>query len=107
MTFQQLRGPDVEAGLKARWRGGGLADGFATPMLDIRERTYQMKPIITDPTATSDDDVPPQRIGFELRFQWPGRERHGLWIWPFQQQRNGSWILHTTAANTDILARSW
>ena len=107
MTFQQLRGPDVEAGLQARWRGGGLGDAFTTPMLDIREHTYQMKPSIADPDATSDAEIPPQHLGFELRFQWQGRERHGLWIWPVQQKRNGSWVLHTTAANTDIPARAW
>lgn len=107
MTFRQLRGPDLDAALQARWRGAGLDDAFATPLLDVRERTYQMRPIIADPLAASDSEIPEQHLGFELRFHWRGEERHCLWVWPFQQLRDGRWELHTTAGNTDAPARAW
>ncbi len=107
MTFRQLQGPDVEANLTARWRGSGIVDDFATPMLDIRERTYQMRPSIADADAVSDEEIPPQHVGFELRFHWREKERHCLWIWPLEQQRDGRWALHTTSANTDAPASDW
>ena len=48
MTSQQTAGHDVEASLRARWRGAGVELPFVVPLIDIREHTYQMKSTIDD-----------------------------------------------------------
>ena len=107
MTLRQLGGSEVEASLRARWRGGGLPSDFVTPMLDVRERPYQMKPIIADATAASDSEIEAEHLAFELRFDWNGEERHMLWIWPMRQDRLGRWFMEVTGANTDQPAEHW
>lgn len=107
MTFKQTAGHDVEASLRARWRGAGTDADFATPLIDIREHTYQMKVSLADPAQTSDPEIEPQHVGFELAFEWEGAERHCLWIWPLVQERDGRWLLDATPANTEQPAQRW
>ena len=107
MTFSQSAGRDIEASLRARWRGAGTDADFTTPLLDIREHTYQMKAAIADPEQTSDPEIDPQHVGFELTFEWQGAQRHCLWIWPLFEERDGRWSLDATSTNTDQPASRW
>ncbi len=107
MTFAQIAGQDVEASLRARWRGAATDADFATPLIDIAEHSYQMKVVLADPTQTSDAELEPQHVGFEVAFAWKGAERHCLWIWPLVQERDGRWVLNATPANTEQPAQRW
>jgi hypothetical protein len=107
MTFTQTSGRDIEASLRARWRGAGTDADYATPLVDIREHTYQTKAALADPEQTSDAEIDAQHVGFELAFELDGLERHCLWIWPLFQERDGRWSLDATSANTDQPARRW
>ncbi len=107
LTFRQTAGHDVEASLRARWRGAGVEMPFVAPLIDIREHTYQMKSTIADPARSDDADVPAEHAAFELSFEWDGGERHCLWVWPLIQERDGRWALAATAANTETPSRQW
>ena len=107
MTFTQTGGREVEASLRARWRGAGIDAEYATPLVDIREHTYQTKAVLADPEQTSDPAIDAQHVGFELAFDLGGVERHCLWVWPLFQERDGRWSLNVTSANTEQPAQRW
>ena len=105
MTLRQTAGGDVEASLRARWRGAGVEMPSVAPLIDVREHTYQMKPAIADPARSDDAEVPPEHAAFELSFEWQGGRRHCLWVWPLIQERDGRWTL--AAAGTEPPSRRW
>lgn len=107
MTFTQTAGHDVEASLRARWRGAGTDADFATPLIDVREHTYQMKASPADPEQSRDPEIEPLHVGFELAFEWEGAERHCLWIWRWVQEPDGRWLLDATPVNTEQPAQRW
>lgn len=107
MTFRQTAGGEVEASLRARWRGAGVEMPFVAPLIDVREHSYQMKPTMADPARADDAEIPPEHAAFELSFEWDGGQRHCLWVWPLIQERDGRWALAATAASTETPARRW
>lgn len=107
MTFTQTGGREIEASLRARWRGAGTDANYTTPLVDIREHTYQTKAALADPEQTSDPQIDAQHVGFELAFELGGVERHCLWVWPLFQERDGRWSLNVTSANTEQPAQRW
>ena len=107
MSFRQTAGHDVEASLRARWRGAAVEMPFVVPLIDIHEHSYQMHATIADPARSDDVTIPAQHAAFELRFEWEGGERHSLWVWPLFQERDGRWALAANAANTETPARQW
>ena len=107
MTVQQQAGVDVEASLEARWRGAGIEMEFTRPWLDVRERTYQVKPVVADPLAATDTSIDSEHISFEVRFEWAGGPRHCRWIWPLVQEHNGRWMLDAAGSNSATLAERW
>lgn len=107
MTFRQRAGHDVEASLRARWRGAGIRMEPAAPLRDVRERTYQLHPAIADPLETGDGEIEAGQVAFEIEFRWQGAVRHCLWLWPLRQRRDGRWVLLARAADTDAPTRRW